>query len=271
MSLWGSPVTLGGGSADCWRRVRYYNNAGTTLLNTEYVRNGEAAVWGTGKNWSLTPGGTASGGVLDNVRGDLDVYRAIAQNSYVIEGGGMVETFGAAVELNNGGLYFFTTVYSGSSFTGVSILAGSTSAVYNATGYDRVACFIRANSAAVTYNRYGSIATNKYSRFRVYLNGASLDSDVTLALGSTSSASGSFAAEAGKLYRVLTGVGDVTGSFTGGTVILQNTSGDTGKQNLNALVAAESSTIAYSGGGTLYYTPVTVYVNGTEVPYLYGD
>lgn len=252
-------------------QVRYYNSVGVNLLHTEYVQDGQSATWGAGRNWSVTPGGTASSGVLDHISDNIDVYVAIPANSYSVSSGSVIETSSATAALENGGLYLFTTVYSGNSFSNATILAGNTSAVYNATGYDRVACMIRATGTPVSYYRYGSIDTNKYARFLMAYNGISVDSDVTLTLGSTTQATGSFSAVAGKMYRVLTGVGAVAGNFTGGTIIAPSISGDPGKQNLNALIVAEDDTIAYSGGGTLYYTPVTVYVNGTEVPYLYGE
>lgn len=44
-------------------------------MHTEMVQNGEDAAWGAGRDWSLTPNGTASGGVLDDVSGNLDLYK----------------------------------------------------------------------------------------------------------------------------------------------------------------------------------------------------
>lgn len=72
-----SPVVVsvsGGGSADCWWRVRYYSKGGQTLLHTEYVENGGDAEYGEGESWAAAPNGEAVSGILEGVSGNLDVY-----------------------------------------------------------------------------------------------------------------------------------------------------------------------------------------------------
>lgn len=74
MSLWGNPVTLGAGAADCWWRVRYFSKSGQSLLYTEYVENGGDAEYGEGESWATVPNGEAVSGILEGVSGNLDVY-----------------------------------------------------------------------------------------------------------------------------------------------------------------------------------------------------
>lgn len=63
-----------GGRSDCFWRVRYYNDLGTTLLYTEYVVNGGNAVWGVGHDWSHTSGGVPSSTILENISSNIDAY-----------------------------------------------------------------------------------------------------------------------------------------------------------------------------------------------------
>ena len=77
MSVWGSPVlTGGGGAADCWWRVRFYNYGGTVLRQTEYVQNGDDCLYGSGQPWAMAPGGEAVSGVTGDVTANLDLYYA---------------------------------------------------------------------------------------------------------------------------------------------------------------------------------------------------
>ena len=72
MSIWGTPVLLGGGGNGYWR-VRFYRGDGA-LLHTEYVLNGGDCAFGAAGDWAISPGGAAVSGILENVRKDLDLY-----------------------------------------------------------------------------------------------------------------------------------------------------------------------------------------------------
>ena len=56
-------------------KVSYYNKAGDTLLHTEYVEDGEDAVWGASSAWSDTPEGAEVSGILNDISANIDVYR----------------------------------------------------------------------------------------------------------------------------------------------------------------------------------------------------
>ena len=89
MSIWGSPVLPGGGgAADCWWRVRFYNVAGTTLKHTEYVQNGGDCIYGTDMDWAAEPGGEAVSGITEDVSRNLDLYRA---DNYLVDMTPLVE------------------------------------------------------------------------------------------------------------------------------------------------------------------------------------
>lgn len=59
-------------------RVRYYNYAGSSIINSEYVIDGEDAVWGYGRDWSTTAGGDPSSSILENVSDNIDVYSCVS-------------------------------------------------------------------------------------------------------------------------------------------------------------------------------------------------
>lgn len=74
MSLWGNPVTLGGGAADCYWQVQYYSHSGLVLMHVEYVKDGENAEYGSSVSWAISPGGEAVPGILQNIHQNLTVY-----------------------------------------------------------------------------------------------------------------------------------------------------------------------------------------------------
>lgn len=59
-------------------RVRYYNKVGTSMINAEYVVDGEDATWGYGRDWSTTAGGDPSSDILENVSDNIDVYSCVS-------------------------------------------------------------------------------------------------------------------------------------------------------------------------------------------------
>lgn len=65
-------------------RVRYYNYQGTKLLHTEYVEDGEDAVWGAGRGWSDVAEGSEVSGILSDISDNLDVYSSVASTSLLL-------------------------------------------------------------------------------------------------------------------------------------------------------------------------------------------
>lgn len=57
--------------------VTYYRTDGVAVLHTEYVVNGEDAVWGANKEWSDSAEGAAVVGILENITANISVYRVV--------------------------------------------------------------------------------------------------------------------------------------------------------------------------------------------------
>lgn len=57
--------------------VTYYSTDGVAVLHTEYVVNGEDAMWGANKEWSDSAEGEAVVGILENITANISVYRVV--------------------------------------------------------------------------------------------------------------------------------------------------------------------------------------------------
>lgn len=188
--------------------------------------------------------------------------------SYYISGStDIVQTMDRSVSVDNNSLYMFSSVYSGSSFSGANIIIGNTAGVYNASGLDRILPYIKTTGTIVSYDRYGTIDYNKYINFKIYKDNDDISSVVTGGTVSYVRSSGGFTAVPGKVYSCLSDPGQYTGDITGGIVLCRTVTGSVNNpsvNNANMLILATDTTIAYSGGN-LYYAELQFFDNGNLI------
>ena len=153
----------------------------------------------------------------------------------------------SAVTLEEGYHYFFSTVYSGSNFSGATIEAGGARA-FNIDGYDRVLTIIRADQASVQYPRAGTISPNYFIKFRIkqgteYNDGLEFKNGTTAQSEWSTSTSPTINVKKGEHY-MITYKGYDTISITGANVICSCYIGDAdSKKSVSALITATANTI----------------------------
>lgn len=173
-----------------------------------------------------------------------------------IESTNTVETTSTtSITLEAGYHYLFTTIYSGGVFNAETVKEGGASRVFKTDGYDRTMFIISTNSTNVTYNRTGSIDSNKYIKFRIKKGEEYADDLVfknTIDTAFEVSNSPTLNLEAGKYY-MITYKASLPPNLTGATPICYAYLGETdAKKSISMIIKADADTITIADYNTSY-------------------